>query len=156
MMQLRVKRDAAFDGGAHRRPFRHGRLPIHRRGGDFFHGKFRAAILADQPHRVGAALLAVVHHAGGAAFVGASGLQGPQLFGAWFWLAGEAKISPVFRPGNQRHDVMQERALGGDRPVNFAQVLVVDRCSSLTPGINTELTFTKIPRSTSIAKPCCC
>jgi hypothetical protein len=56
----------------------------------------------------------------------------------------------VFRLGDQRHDVVQEGALGLDHLRHFG------RCSSLTPGISTELTFTRMPRAVSISRPFCC
>ena len=74
-------------------------------------------------------------------------LQGLQLFGRGRRLLHQAVIGAVLGFGNQRHDVMQESALGLDHLGDFFQVLVVDA------GIITELTFTRMPREVSISRP---
>ncbi|MNN43478.1 hypothetical protein D3C81_1577160 [compost metagenome] len=40
-------------------------------------------------------------------------------------------------------------------PLALTTLLTSLRCSSLTPGISTELTFTRMPRATSISRPFC-
>ena len=121
-----MHRQTAFDGGAHRRAFRQCRLPVHRHGRNLVQGEFRAAILAQHPHGIGPALLAVVHHPGPAALAGAGLLQRAHLLGGRFGLPSETVIGAVLRAGDQRHDVVQKRALGLDDPVDFVEVLVVD------------------------------
>ncbi len=57
---------------------------------------------------------------------GAGFLQIHQLARGRPALAHDAIESAVFRFGDQRHDIMQKRALGLDDAADFRQMLVVD------------------------------
>ena len=63
-------------------------------------------------------------------------------------LVPSGRTGAVLGFGNQRHDVMQEGAL-----LALTTLETPFRCSSLTPGIITELTFTRMPREVSISRP---
>ena len=90
---------------------------------DFVGGELGAAVLAQQAHRVGAALPAMPHHVH-LAF--AAVLQRLQLLRGRAALAGEAEHRAVLGRGDQRHDVVQEGAARFDGPVDLDEMLVVD------------------------------
>ena len=96
-------------------------IDLHRH--DLVGRELRAAVLAEQAHRVGAALAAMPHHVH-LAF--AAVLQRFQFLRRRTTLAGETEHGAMLRRRDQRHDVVQERAARFHRLVDFDQVLVVD------------------------------
>ena len=90
---------------------------------DLLGGELVTTVLAQQAHRVGAALAAVPHQLH-VAF--ALVLKRLQLLRGRAALAGQAEMGAVRRVGDQRHDVVQERAARLDLAVDVQQVLVVD------------------------------
>ena len=100
-------------------------VDLHRH--DLVGGELGRAVLAQQAHRVGAALAAVTHHVH-LAFAGV--LQGFELLRRRTALAVETEHRAVLGRGDERHDVVQEGAARLDRLVHLDQVLVVDRRGS--------------------------
>lgn len=109
--------------------------------------EFLATIPAEQADGIGPALPAVAHQLGAAV---ETILKRLQLCCIWTALPSQAVVRTVRRVGNQRHDVMQERATLLDQFVHVDQMLVVDA------GIITELIFVRMPRAVSISRPNIC
>ncbi len=114
----------AFDRGL-------GRLPTGQVVGDLagigLRAELLAAVLPQQPDRVGPALAAVAHHVHlGTVVARAAILQRLELLRSRPALPGQAVVGAVLGRGHQRHHVVQERAHALDRPGDLDQVLVVD------------------------------